>query len=144
MFPSYQGLKSCELSIFQRDNRLVKHTEFIAFQRASLIRFHLQQLNCLCMLCGIENVLSGFALSLYSIHRRVGVTQNIFRMLVTTEAGCDAYAASREHLVPAQIQWFSQSFLKPLGQRSRFANPLNSSHEDRKFITTQTSNNVIF
>src|SRR5260370_36235908 len=101
MLPANQRFKPGEMSVVERDDRLIVNTKLFTIERASQIIFHLHQVNCSRVHSLVEYFVSSLALGFRSIHLRVGVPQDMRWMIVTSRAELDADAGRSEVFVSA-------------------------------------------
>src|SRR5882762_5728831 len=82
MLPSQQGLKAGNFSGSECHNRLIEIAKFSPFEGATQIRLQLQASHHAGSHIGIENLIAGLAQRLGPVHCRVGISQDLFRLLV--------------------------------------------------------------
>ena len=82
MVPANQRFKAGELSGSQHHDRLVVNAELFPLERASQIVFHLEQIHRVRVHAFVKDFIARLALGLRAIHRRVGIAQHIFGMIV--------------------------------------------------------------
>src|SRR5437667_11225148 len=105
MLPSQQGLKAGNFSGSECNNRLIEIAKFSPFEGATQIRLQLQSSHHTGSHICIENLIAGLAQRLGPIHCRVGISQDLFRMLVSWIAQSNSDALGVEHLFPTQNEW---------------------------------------
>ncbi len=66
--------------------------------------FYLQKFHGASVHSRLEHLVSGFAVLLGAVHRRVGVTHTIFRSVIAKSAEGDANACGGKHFVPAEVE----------------------------------------
>src|SRR6266436_1969909 len=82
VLPSQQRLKTDNLCGSQVDNRLIKIAKFFPFDRVTQISLQLQSSHHTGSHIRVKHLVTRFAQGLGSIHGRVGISQDIFRLLV--------------------------------------------------------------
>src|SRR6266436_8190194 len=82
MLPSQQRLKTGNFSGNERNNRLIEIAKFSPFQGVPKISLQLQSSHHTGSHIRVEYLITGLAQRLGPIHCRVGISQDIFRLLV--------------------------------------------------------------
>src|SRR5713101_4813168 len=83
MLPSQQSLKASNFSGNERNNRLIEITKFFPFEGVPQISLQLQSSHHTGSHIRIEHLITGLAQRLGPIHCCVGISQDIFRLLVS-------------------------------------------------------------
>src|SRR6267143_392873 len=82
MLPSQQCLKAGNLSGNESNNRLIEIAEFSPFEGATQISLQLQSSHYTGSHVRVEHLKTRLAQRLGPIHGRVGISQDVFRLLV--------------------------------------------------------------
>ncbi len=82
MLPADQRLKARELSVLERYDGLVMNSQFVTINRPPQIVLHLQNIDGVRVHALIEHFITGLALRLRAIHRRVGIAQHVLGVIV--------------------------------------------------------------
>src|ERR1044072_5032587 len=91
---------------------------------------------------GVEFLILRFAEGLGTIHRRIRVTQNVFRLLVVVVGILGAYARRYKQLPAGEMERLGEHSLPPLRNSLRIAIILDPVQEDRKLVAPQPSDRV--
>src|SRR3989442_498354 len=82
MLPSQQSLKAGNFSGSESNDRLVEIAKFSPFEGVPQISLQLQSSHHASSHIRVEHLITGLAQRFGPIHCRVGISQNIFRLLV--------------------------------------------------------------
>src|ERR1700675_219102 len=82
MLPSQKSLKADNFFRSKGNNRLIEISKFSPFKRVTQISLQLQSSHHTGSHIRVEYLIAGFAQRLGPIHCRVGISQDIFRLLV--------------------------------------------------------------
>src|SRR5581483_1296263 len=141
VLPPDERLKALQPAAVERDNRLVMEDEFAALDRAAQVIFQMQAAHGLRVHGLVENLVAGNAVRLGAVHRRIGVAQEVFRVLVTERAVRNADADGRKNLIPVQVEGLFEQLLNPLGHLTGFADS-DFIEQDRELVAAEPRNRV--
>src|SRR5262245_52120490 len=137
MAPPYQSLESAHAAGRQMNNGLVEHTEFLPVDRPPQIGFELKEIYGARMHSFIEDYISGFSKRFRLIHRRIGVSEQIVRLLVPRVGESYSDACRGEVFKSRDIEWSGQLVQNPLGDLYGFSGILDVIQENGKFIAAE-------
>ena len=81
MIPARKRLESCNRAIFQPDDRLVQHLDFLALDGAAQFRFHCQAIGLARTHGRLENLDAITADALGVVHRKFGVLEHLLGVM---------------------------------------------------------------
>src|SRR6266446_6238780 len=135
MLPSQQSLKAGNFSGSEGNNRLIEIAKFSPFERATQIRLQLQSSHHTGSHICVEHLIAGLAQRLGPVHCRVGISQDIFRLLVSWIAQRNSDAHRGEHLFPTQNEWRRQSLHHAVRGALGIARIFNVVEQNSKFVS---------
>src|SRR6266480_5087918 len=102
MLPAHQCFEAGELARLNTHDGLIKNTKLVSLQRPTQITFESHANYGTGMHLKIEQLVTGLARILRTIHRRIGVAQNIVWLIVSTRTERNADARRGKGFVSAQ------------------------------------------
>src|SRR5882724_2123199 len=142
MCPAHQRLKPGETATFERNDRLIINEEFVALDRQSQITLQPQTRDGPGMHSLVEHLVSGFAVFLCTIHRRVCVAKNIVRLDIAGKTQRNADAGGRESRVLVEHEWLRQLDGNPLGYPHGITGIVDTTKQDGKLVATKSGQDV--
>ena len=101
MLPAHQSLETADSVRAQGHNGLVVNSKFLALDSPSQICLQLQTCHSIVAHSRVEYLIACLAKCLGTVHRRVGVAEKLFGLLITCCTNGDSNAYRAEHLVTA-------------------------------------------
>src|SRR5215218_1509315 len=142
MVPAHECFETREASRLERNDWLVVNTEFLVFDRLAQIAFELQSQNRARVHAVIEYFVTRLSILFRTIHRDVGVAQNVVGTIVATRAERDADTRCGESRVLIEHERLAELLLNSLRNAHGVSRVSHTAQQDRKLIATETRERV--
>jgi hypothetical protein len=119
---------------FEVEDRLIENLELIAIDRSPEIGLNLQQVHIRRVHFAVEDFATRLPRLLRSIHGRVSVTEEIFRIAIDLIRDDDADTGGSEHFVISELERRREFSLQALGDHGRVFGIEYLVQQDREFV----------
>src|SRR5262249_53250014 len=123
---------------------LVMNGNFLALDGVSQFALEVEHLNGVRVHSHVEYFVARFAVGLRAIHRDVGLSQNIFRSIITGLRKCNANARRCQQFMSIQRKSLKQRFLYTFGNVDRIVRILDASEQHAELGSAKTRYGVHF
>ena len=139
MLPAHKRFDFGDPARFQIDDRLIIDAELAQADRTTHIQFKLQAFHSTRIHAAVEDGIVCFAAGLGTIHRHVGVAQEIVGMVLAGSTERDTDTGGCEYIVAGDIERRHKLVGDALSQVDRFVDIGDFFQQDRELVATEAS-----